>query len=75
MDDDPLRDTIRTDVAGILMALGALIGFVAFGAGWLWILYDPSVTEQSMIWFLGALPAAIVGAFVGKWAVLALLTR
>lgn len=72
---DPLRETIRTDVAHVAMLIGGLVGFFAFGAGWLWLLYDPSVTEQSMIWFLGALPAAIVGAFVGKWAVVALLTR
>ena len=38
-------------------------------------LYDPSVTEQSMIWVLGALPAAIVGMLLGKWAAVALLAR
>lgn len=73
--NDPLRDTVRTDSGGVLTLLGTVIGFLAGGAAWLYLLYDPSVTEQSMIWFLGAFVAAFVGAYLGKWAVVALLTR
>ena len=71
----PLEQTVRNDVATVAIFIGVVVGFAAFGAGWLYLLYDPSVTAQSMIWFLGALPAAFVGGFVGKWIVVALLTR
>ncbi|HYI67123.1 MAG TPA: hypothetical protein VEW95_09385 [Candidatus Limnocylindrales bacterium] len=70
-----LQATVRGDVATGLMAIAFIGGFFAGGALWLWLLYDESVTAQSMVWFLGALPAAIVGAFLAKWGVVALLTK
>ena len=73
--DDPLRQTVRTDVAHGLLGLAFVAGFIVGVGGWLYLLYDPSVTEQSMIWFLGAAPAGIVTAYLARWGVVALLTR
>ena len=75
MSQDPLRQTVRTDVAHGLLGIAFVVGFMVGVAGWLWLLYDESVTEQSMIWFLGALPAGIVVAHLARWAVVALFTR
>lgn len=71
----PVQQTISSDLATLAMLVGSTIGFFGGGALWLWALYDESVVEQSMIWFLGALPAAIAGAFAVKWAIVALWTR
>lgn len=75
MNNDPLRQTVRTDVDHGMLGIAFVVGFLAGVAGWLWLLYDESVTEQSMIWFLGALPAGIVVAYLARWAVVALFTR
>jgi hypothetical protein len=70
-----LEQTVRSDVAGVVLGIAQLIGLVGGAALWLWLLYDESVVEQSMIWFLGAFPAAIVGMFAARWAVVAMFTR
>lgn len=75
MNQDPLQRTVRADVAHGLLGIAFVVGFLIGVAGWLWLLYDPSVTEQSMLWFLGALPAGIVVAYLARWGVVALLTR
>jgi hypothetical protein len=73
--NDPLRQTVRVDVAHGLLGVAFVVGFIVGVGGWLFLLYDRSVSEQSMIWFLGALPAGIVCAYLARWGMVALLTR
>lgn len=71
----PTQQTISSDLATFSLLIASVVGFVGGGALWLWLLYDEAVVEQSMIWFLGAFPAAIVGALAARWAVVSLWTR
>ena len=71
----PVQQTISSDVATIALLIATVVGLFGGAALWLWLLYDESVVSQSMIWFLGAFPAAIVGALAARWAVVAIWTR
>ena len=71
----PTQQTISSDLHTIALLIATLVGLLGGAALWLWLLYDESVVSQSMIWFLGAFPAAVVGALVARWAVVAIWTR
>ena len=71
----PIQQTIRGDVNTLVLGIFTIVGFVGGGALWLWLLYDPKVTAQSMVWFFGAIAAALVGGYLGRWLTVSLVTR
>jgi hypothetical protein len=52
---------------------GAFLGFIAGGGLWLGLMYEPM--DGSILWFLGGLVAALVGAVVVSRFALSLLAR
>ena len=69
-----LQETVRTDTAVVVITLLSLAGMAAGGLGWLWLMFEPA-GDNLLTWFGGALVAAVVGHYLGRWAAVALLTR